>query len=204
MSPGVVGTGEGIWIRRKLFHNTVGVVFLLSMHLFEWVKWFYLLVLGCGLILSYIMEKRPIRFIKWYLDRYDKIEDIVPGQGPITFFTGALFAWFIFGWEIAAISIIVLSFGDPLAYVMGKAIGGPKLPWSRRKTVVGSLFFMITPFLLITLVWNPLLGLIAATLGALGESIPFPNRLIMDDNVIIPVSVSIGVWAFSLFIPGLI
>jgi phytol kinase len=204
MSPGVVGTGEGIWIRRKLFHNTVGVVFLLSMLLFQWVKWFYLFVLGCGLLLSFVIDKRPIKLIKWYLDRYDKVSDIVPGQGPIAFFTGALFAWFLFGWEIAAISVIVLSFGDPLAYVMGKVIGGPKLPWNSKKTFAGSIFFMITPLILISLVWNPVLGIVAALLGAVGESLPLPNRLIMDDNVIIPVSVSVGVWAASLVMPGLL
>jgi len=204
MSPGVVGTGEGIWLRRKVFHTTVGVVFLLSIFLFDQFKWFYLFVLGCGIVLSYVMEKKPIRFIKWFLDRYDKLEDIVPGQGPITFFAGALFSWFVFGWEPAAVSIIVLSFGDPLAYVMGEAIGGPKIPWNRRKTVAGSLSFTVFPFLLISLLWNPLLGLLAAGLGAIGESLPLPNRLVTDDNMIIPLTVSAGIWVLSMLIPGLV
>ncbi|MGA1820476.1 MAG: hypothetical protein ACMUHU_05640, partial [Thermoplasmatota archaeon] len=63
MSPGVVETGGGVWIRRKVFHMSVGMVFLLSIFWWDATKWFFLGVLGMGLILSLVMEKRRVPFI---------------------------------------------------------------------------------------------------------------------------------------------
>ena len=72
---------------------SVGMVFLLSIFWWDATKWFFLGVLGMGLVLSLVMEKRRVPFISWFLARYDKTTDVVPGQGPITFFTGTLLAW---------------------------------------------------------------------------------------------------------------
>ena len=134
MSPGVVEAGGGVWIRRKIFHMSVGLVFIMSITACDLSRWFFLAVLGAGLCLSLIMEKRKVPILTWFLSRYDKLTDVVPGQGPITFFIGTLFSWFVFGGDIALLGVIALAFGDPTAYVFGKSIKGPALPWNGRKT----------------------------------------------------------------------
>ena len=204
MSPGVVETGGGVWIRRKVFHQSVGIAFLLSMFYSDTTKWFFLSVLGMGLILSLVMEKRRLSVITWFLERYDKTVDVVPGQGPITFFTGTLIAWYLFGWEIAALGVIALAFGDPMAYVIGKSLGGPLDPWSDRKTLSGSLAFAVAPAVLISLIWNPVLGIMVGIAGALAESLPLPNGLLTDDNIIIPVVVAAAVWLVSSIFPSIL
>lgn len=204
MSPGVVETGGGVWIRRKIFHMSVGLVFILSILTYEWSRWFFLGVLGSGLIISLIMEKRRVPVLTWFLARYDKTTDVVPGQGPITFFIGSLLAWYIFGSDIALLGVIALTFGDPAAYVFGKSINGPNLPWNKRKTVAGSIAFMVSPIVIISLIWGPVPAVIAGIAGAVSESLPFPNKLLYDDNAIIPVAVSIVLWIAILIQPGLL
>ncbi|MBN1540241.1 MAG: hypothetical protein JW939_08870 [Candidatus Thermoplasmatota archaeon] len=204
MSPGVVETGGGLWIRRKVFHMAVGLTFLLSIISFDRTRWFFLAVLGLGLVLTFLMEKRPIRVLNWFLSRYDKTTDVIPGQGPITFFTGVLLAWFVFGGDAAALGVAALMFGDPMAYVMGKSIGGPSLPWNGRKTVSGSLSFAVVTTVVVSVVWGPITGIVTGIAGALAESLPLPNRVLTDDNVIIPVMVAAVVFVTSLFYPPIL
>ena len=182
----------------------VGLAFILSMLTYDPSRWFFLGVLGVGLCISLIMEKRRVPALTWFLARYDKTTDVVPGQGPITFFTGTLISWYIFGGDIAILGVIALAFGDPTAYVFGKTFEGPRLPWNKRKTFAGTLSFMISPVIIISLMWGPILGVIAGVVGAVAESLPFPNKLLSDDNVIIPIAVSIALWVLTLIYPSLL
>jgi len=204
MSPGVVETGGGIWIRRKVFHMCVGLAFFLSILTYDLSRWFFLGILGIGLCISLIMEKRRIPFLTWFLARYDKTTDVVPGQGPITFFTGTLISWYIFGGEIALLGVIALAFGDPTAYVFGKSFEGPRLPWNKRKTFAGSIAFVISPMIVVSLIWGPVLGIVVGVVGSIAESLPFPNKLLSDDNIIIPIVVSIVLWILTLLYPSIL
>ena len=84
-----VGRGS-IHVRRKVFHLFLGTVFIISMLTMDELKWFFLGVLAFGLVLSFAQEKRKLPVITWFLDRYDKSTDRIPGQGPLTFFIGAV------------------------------------------------------------------------------------------------------------------
>jgi dolichol kinase len=182
----------------------VGLAFILSLLTYDRSRWFFLGVLGLGLCISLLMEKKDVPILTWFLARYDKTTDVVPGQGPITFFTGTLISWFIFGGDIAIIGVIALAFGDPTAYVFGKSLEGPRLPWNKRKTIAGSIAFMISPILIISLIWGPIPGIVAGVVGSIAESLPFPNKLLSDDNIIIPIAVSIAIWILTLVDPGIL
>ncbi len=197
-------TGGGVWIRRKVFHMSVGLVFILSLLTYDPSRWFFLIILGIGLCISLILEKRRIPVLTWFLARYDKTTDVVPGQGPITFFVGTLLAWFIFGSDVTLLAVIALSFGDPTAYVFGKSINGPNLPWNKRKTVAGSIAFLVSPIIIISLIWGPIPAVIAGVTGSIAESLPLPNKLLSDDNIIIPVVVGAVMWIATLIFPGIL
>jgi dolichol kinase len=183
---------------------SVGLVFILTIMAYEPSKWFFLGILGVGLLISLIMERTRLPFLSWFLDRYDKTTDVVPGQGPITFFTGTLLAWFIFGSDIALLSVVALSFGDPVAYVFGKSIKGPRLPWNKRKTVAGSLAFLISPMAIVSIIWGPVPGVIVGVVGSIAESLPFPNKFLSDDNIVIPVVVAVVLWTATILFPSLL
>jgi len=192
--------GENISIRRKIFHMVLGTIFILSMLAYGDLRWFFLLVLGLGILLSFVQEKRPLPVISWFLNRYDKEGDEVPGQGPLTFFLGSLIVWFIFPEDVAVISMIVLAFGDPLAFLGGMMIGGPRLPWNGSKTFAGLITFMLVPILLISFLYNPIYGAVAVVAGGVAETLCLPEKVLTDDNFLVPVSTAVIVWLVSVLL----
>ena len=109
---------------------------------------------------------------------------------------------------IGIVALMILCGGDGLADIVGKRIGGLKLPWSCRKTLAGSLAMLLGGFILAVLVvwvfvWQgyfpaPILRyLIPIAVIAVGtmlvESLPFQDI----DNITIPlISVIIGLFVF--------
>lgn len=100
-------------------------------------------------------------------------------------------------WMLAAIWG-VLAYGDGMAELTGRGLGGPKLPWNAKKSWTGSgafvLFGGITASALIawTLHGSFLaavpLGFALAAVCALAESLPIP----IDDNITVPAAGAIA------------
>ena len=191
---------NGIRTRRKIFHLLLGTLFIISMITYGPFKWFFLAVLTTGVILSLLQDRMDLPVITWFLDRYDKKDDSIPGQGPLTFFFGAVLTWFLFPHDIAIMGLIVLTFGDPFAYLGGLSIGGPELHWNPEKRWVGMVCFMIVPLVLITLLFGPIPAIIATMIGTIVESIKWPYRVITDDNVVIPLITSLGLFLIFLIV----
>ena len=178
----------GLRIRRKVFHLVLGTVFILLFLGDRDLRWPLYLVLLLGLALSFVQERWPLRPLKWLLDRYDKKNDHVLGQGPITFFLGCLVAWSLFPEDAALSAMVVLTFGDPSAYLAGTLVGRCGLPWNGKKTWAGSAAHFIVPALLLTPLLGPVLGLLLPFFGAAIESLPMPDRMLLDDNVTVPIA----------------
>jgi dolichol kinase len=171
------------------------------MYLSFQLRWLFLAVLGFGVILSLIQERRKLPVISWFLDRYDKTADEVPGQGPLTFFLGSVVVWFLFPADYAIIAIVVLAFGDPMAYMFGMIMKGPGLPWNREKTWAGLVGFMLVPGILVTLLFGPFAALIAVISGGIAETLCLPERVLTDDNFLVPTTAAAALWIISLFVP---
>lgn len=107
--------------------------------------------------------------------------------GPVTLALGSLLVLTTFNPTAAACGIYALAFGDGLSSVTGKLWGTVKIPFTKGKSVIGSLtcFFMIflTTFG-VTGIFSK--SLIAAFTGAIAELIPVKDI----DNLIIPFVVS--------------
>jgi dolichol kinase len=92
----------------------------------------------------------------------------------------------------------VLAFGDGMATIVGRAIGGPRLPWNNRKGWYGSLSFVLFGTLgaAALIAWTrgvpflPTLPLAAslAIVCAVVESLPLP----LDDNITVPLAGAIA------------
>ena len=109
---------------------------------------------------------------------------------------------------IGMVALMILCGGDGLADIIGKQLGGLKLPWSQRKSLAGSLAMLLGGFIFaVLIVWvyiwqgyfpEPILDyLIPIAVIALGtmfvESLPIQDI----DNITIPlVSVLIGLLVF--------
>lgn len=114
--------------------------------------------------------------------------------------------------ELAAVVVVIIAFGDGSAYLGGKLIGGPTLPWNREKTWAGSLAFVAVAGPLASLAYRleadpeiPLLAAIACGGGAaifasIAESLPTK----LSDNVRVGATAAVTAAAFHFAVLSLL
>ncbi|MBN1411941.1 MAG: phosphatidate cytidylyltransferase [Spirochaetales bacterium] len=113
--------------------------------------------------------------------------------GPVTLGIGAVLSLLLFPNPVATIAICALAFGDSAASIFGKGIPSLKLPFSKNKSLAGTLACFIVVFLCtFKITQDPLLSLPIAMVAALIESMPTGDM----DNIILPV----GTGIFSFFL----
>ncbi|MBA3312002.1 MAG: hypothetical protein M3552_03715 [Planctomycetota bacterium] len=110
--------------------------------------------------------------------------------------------------ELAVIVVVVIAFGDGSAYLGGKCIGGPRLPWNADKTWAGTLSFLAVAGPLASLAYfgeagseTPWLvavacGCGAAFFSAIAESLP--TRL--SDNLRVGVTAAVAASAIHFVV----
>jgi uncharacterized protein (TIGR00297 family) len=108
--------------------------------------------------------------------------------------------------EVAAAIWGILAFGDGFASLVGMSLGGPKLPWNRRKTVSGSLAYFLfgTAGATVLLLWTApgqysvafalAAAAVTALIAALVESLPIE----LDDNISVPPIAALVLWGLLL------
>ena len=187
-------------IRRKVFHLILGSMFIVLLAYDRDMRWVFTLVFLLGLILSLFQSRWDIPGVTWLLDRFDRPEESTKGLGIITFFSGAVAASLIFPQDIAVHAIIVFTFGDPMAYVVGKGFGRWRVPWNYNKSLVGTIsFFLASGASALIITEEPLL-LAACLIGALTETIPTGSSELLDDNLLVPISAGGVLLLLSLLI----
>jgi len=105
--------------------------------------------------------------------------------GPITLSIGIFLTFTLFDYRTATLAIFAVSFGDGVASLFGKIIGGVKIPFTFGKTMSGSMGCFITlcsVYLLCGLDVSQALVISAA--GAIIEAFPTGDF----DNLILPIS----------------
>jgi dolichol kinase len=116
--------------------------------------------------------------------------------GPVTLGLGAMISLLLYPEPAASIAIYALAFGDGLAALVGRVVGGPRIPLLRGKTFSGSLACFTAVFLMAYQVSRrPVESLIIATVAMVLEGVPTGNF----DNIIIPFGV--GMVATKLLVP---
>lgn len=109
-------------------------------------------------------------------------------KGPLTLVAGILLTVWIFKDSFSRdAGLYALSFGDGLASLAGKFIGGKSLPFFKEKTVAGSLACFIAVFVSsYILSGSAVLSSLLAFVAVLIEALPLKDM----DNVFIPLIVS--------------
>ncbi|HUI69562.1 MAG TPA: phosphatidate cytidylyltransferase [Spirochaetia bacterium] len=116
--------------------------------------------------------------------------------GPVTLGLGAMISLLLYPDPAASIAIYALAFGDGLAALVGRAIGGPKIPLLQGKTFSGSFACFAAVFAIaFSLSHRPAESLVIAAVATVLEGIPTGNF----DNIIIPFGV--GMVATKLLVP---
>jgi phytol kinase len=104
--------------------------------------------------------------------------------GPVTLGTGAMLALLLYPSHAATIAIYALAFGDGLASLVGRLLGGWRLPLGGAKTVAGSL----ACFFAVLMIGQRMLGSLRLALplaigATLIEALPAGDF----DNLLLPV-----------------
>ena len=110
----------------------------------------------------------------------------------------------LFDVEIASLALLFLTFGDPLAGIIGKRFG--RLRWNRwfkkgmaaasGKSIEGALAFLVASLSITTLLWAKDIYLtlwpaaVGAAVAAIVEFLPIP----LEDNATVPVASVLVMW----------
>jgi len=105
-------------------------------------------------------------------------------MGPVTLAIGAMIALLLYPEPASRIAIYALAFGDGFASLVGKLIGGVRIPYTKGKTLAGSLAcFFVVAIISFRILQNPAKALTVAAVATLLEVLPTDDL----DNILIPV-----------------
>jgi phytol kinase len=173
-------------ILRKSVH-LVSILIVLIYEFFgkEAVLWVLMLFLVDTLVLDYFRIEHGMR-IPFFDITYRKDEAASFG-GHIFFALGAISVISLFSQEIAYASILMATFGDLAAALIGKFYGKRRVfqkLFKNDKSIEGSASEFIVDFLIgLIILGNPIVSLVMAFLATLTETAV--NKI--DDNLIVPV-----------------
>ena len=188
-----------IEIRRKVVHATGIFTILLILWLEKWYAALIILLIALAIFLlgQYRKNRDKYKIIKFKkLDEFEEFiensfheyerPNTLPFKGATEFFVGCFFTTILFEPTIAIAAISVLSLADAVATLIGSYHGKHKLPINKKKTVEGSISFLITAIFILLFFLDPLKAFIIAIFATFAEMIPK-----VDDNLIIPIVVGI-------------
>ncbi|MCF7905951.1 phosphatase PAP2 family protein [Candidatus Gracilibacteria bacterium] len=186
--------------RRQSFHFVAGFLVVFAHWAgFLRLRWIAVL-LGVGLLISYISQHRKLPFIHWVLQLFDRPRDKnFPGRGAFYFLLGVFLTFFLFqggNIRIAYASILILSVGDSLNRLFSSRIPGRfHFPWNPRKNCLGvaigvaigtfaaQFFVPIAP------------AFLGSSFAIMAETVPWRlGRLYIDDNISVPLIAGGVMW----------
>ena len=183
---------------RKIVHLSLGSLFCILIL----GGWFYLEIfiplLLAGIVLSFIVRWTDLPLITPVLDRLDRDDEraFLPGLGVISFFLGSILSVMLFQREVAFLAVATLTFGDPLARLIGEWVGRISSPLNRKKKIEGHL--AVLPLLTLlgmeVLPWWAVVP--GVTVGMLWEMVDTKGggardvgmlTLLLDDDLTLPL-----------------
>ncbi|WP_457751377.1 diacylglycerol/polyprenol kinase family protein [Thermococcus sp.] len=190
-------------IIRKLWHASPGILGA-PITVFT-PKWVTLLVVWSLAFLYTLQHFKLLRGWKFTVPIADLSYKMMAREDEKDNFLGSFLFWVTMGTicavfpKIAALSALwVSTFGDCFNAIAGQTIGGPKLPWNDRKTLVGSATMFAVSLLALlgahkVLSIAPEWGIIAgvALMATLLESLPLRSAY---DEFTVPFFTAVALW----------
>lgn len=104
--------------------------------------------------------------------------------GPITLGLGAMISLMLYPEPAASLAIYALAFGDGFASLVGRLVPGPRIPFAKGKSVMGSLACFTAVFVASSpLVRTPAEAAVVAFTATALEAVPSGDF----DNLLVPV-----------------
>jgi len=201
------------WLSRKIIHIGTGPIFVLCWLMYpdvfigRWLAALVPLVITAQFVLvglGVIKDEAAVKAMSRTGDRREIL------RGPL-FYGIAFVAMTLIYWKDSLIGIpalMILCGGDGIADLVGRWLPSPKLPWSREKSVAGSISvfvggWLLTFFVFAVFVWigafsGPMTRFLVpvawvALGGMLVESLPFRD---IDNITVVLACVVMGYFVF--------
>lgn len=188
-------------MRRQIFHLLFGIVAVV-LYQFKILNINCLLILfTIGLVISFISRKRKIPVIYWFLERFEREQDLKnkPGKGILTYLAGMLIVLLIFEEKIALAAIIILAVGDSVSHMIGKYFGKTKYRLNNLKHIEGTVAGIFLASLVASLFIEPLLAFLGSMAAMITEAVNLRiGKTIIDDNLAIPIVAGITIYLVQL------
>ncbi len=172
-------------LRKSVHLVSILIVLIYEFYGKEFILWVLMLFLVTVLVLDYFRIEHGIR-IPFFHIMYRKSESDRFG-GHIFFALGAISVISLCSREIAYSAILMATFGDLTAALIGKFYGKRRVfqrIFKNDKSIEGSASeFLIDFFIGLLILGNPIVSLVMAFLATLTETAV--NKI--DDNLIVPV-----------------
>lgn len=124
-------------------------------------------------------------------------------NGSAYVLAGSLVAFLVFPREMAILALLFLAVGDPLAALVGRALGKV---WAWGKALEGHLAFFAAALVLgLGVGWwllglSPLIVAVGAAAAAIIQALPLP----LSDNITIPLAAALAMALSGLWLPAMI
>ena len=185
-------------LRRQMFHALLGVAIVLGVIYGLLTVKRLLLVFIIGVILSGLSTGFRIPVIGWFLERFDRKGERIPGKGAVFFVLGSILVLALFPQSIALAGIMILALGDSLATIVGLHLG--KVRSVNRKSMEG-FFAGVTAAFIGAMLFVDYISALAGSLAAMCLEL-LEVRLgsrIVDDNIMVPMVAASVMWILTLF-----
>lgn len=188
---------EKLEFRRQLFHLFLGVIIVALLVFGILDKTRLLLALIIGGIFSILSVNHKIPLISTLLKTFDRKDVRFPGEGAFYYILGCTLALYLFTFEVALASIMILALGDSFSHILGKGYGVKKFGVKTLMGTSAGIFFGYFGALIFV---NASMAFLGATISMLVEAIEIRVKgLVLDDNLLIPLIAGIvmqmvGAW----------
>lgn len=183
---------DGFHFYRRLFHLFAGIVIAFLIFYNFLSPFVAAIVVFVGFSLSMIDKHAfhipVLHFIAEKLDRPGDLKAF-PAKGSILFLVGVFFVLF-FPRDIAVASVLILSFGDPVAALVGSKFGRIKDPFDENKMLEGS----VAGFLVAGVVASFFVPVFNAFFASFIAIFVEALSLRIDDNILVPVVSAFVLW----------
>ncbi|MEK6936729.1 MAG: phosphatidate cytidylyltransferase [Nanoarchaeota archaeon] len=190
---------DNLEVKRKIAHLFTGLFIVIAYNYgILTQKYIFFLIIFFGII-SLISMKFKLPIANFLLKNFEREKYIkkFPFKGMIFFLGGALLAIKLFPEDIALASIMILTFGDSVSYLVGQFLGKTKLAFNGLKKLEGILAGMLFAFLGSIVFVNLTEGFFASLFAMIVEGAGFKIGVSdIDDNFIVPLVAGTVIYLF--------
>ncbi len=186
-------------IKRKSIHVIPGIF---AIPFIEWLGKPYALAVSAFFFTLYSLNEYALRTgKKWSVPIAGHTFKIMARREELEkrTFIGTVYFWGLTILIIAFLpptqavaTVMISSFGDAAAAIIGKALGGPRIPYNKRKTVIGSVaMFLVSVASCLVAGIQLYPSLFASGISTIAESL---TRTSVNDELTVPVVAGISLY----------